>query len=248
MIYKPAHLTGSTPVICQNKTRGMLIIAINDRYLQYAKWQVAHLRAIGWIWPIRIVSNKRGAVIPSTSMEYVSESGDWWHRGVKIRAYKLSPWDFTLCHDADMIPRNIEDIWNFIKNNDFCITLDRERPWLKDAWYASVKSKALTLATAGADTKHFNSGLVLFSKSERTELIYRTWAMEWDRDPNQDEPALARAIARLKIAPTEIPITYNWSEHGKIDQILQAYKRERCIHLWGSGKSALPEIYRILSK
>jgi len=233
-------------------TRGLLITATGSRYLEYARWQVQHLRAIGWDWPIRVMTDVPGAIIPGALVDRISPPsgcrGPWWSRGIRVRAYELSPWDLTLCHDADMVPRDIEDVWHFAQRGEFCVTINKERPRLGDAWFATEHSKSLTLAEAGADSTHYSGGCVLFVKSPRAESIYKAWAAEWDRDPTQDEPALARALARLRESPVEIPITYNWSpgEHDSIETVMAAYRRERCIHIWAQKPVILPQVYGAL--
>jgi hypothetical protein len=230
----------------------MLITATGSRYLEYARWQVQHLRAIGWDWPIRVLTDVAGAIVPGAVIERVSPPAGrrtaWWSRGVRVRAYELSPWDLTLCHDADMVPRDIEDVWHFARRGEFCVTINEERPRLGDAWFATPESRSLTLAEAGADSRHYSGECVLFAKSPRAETVYRAWAAEWDRDPTQDEPALARALSRLRESPVEIPIAYNWSpgEYDSIETVMDAYRRERCVHIWAQKSKILSQVYGAL--
>ena len=129
-------------------------------------------------------------------------------RFYKTQIHRFSPFDITLFIDDDtVIHRALPDLSSVLGDSDIkmCLTLD----WTtilsvctdtKTRW-ALEPEKRITLKECHHDTPFFNSGVILFKKTEKSKTLLDTWHNEWLRFQHIDQLALSRAIHKTGIVP-----------------------------------------------
>jgi hypothetical protein len=119
---------------------------------------------------------------------------------LKVKSFALSPYDQTLYLDCDVYAlAAIDEIWSNLSS--FGLYLAKGMiPTIDGVKHGESDELAYTLGVCPSDFPHYNSGVVLWSKSSTTDALWASWAVEWDRFKDIDELALARA---LKITVTK---------------------------------------------
>ena len=101
------------------------------------------------------------------------------------------------------------------------------------------EEKFYTLQKLRGDTKHFNSGVMLWRNTPATQDLFTQWYQEWQIFQKQDQLAFVRALQTTQISVQEIPKTYNISPIDATDLIAENHT-VYLLHCWGgmiaSGK------------
>jgi hypothetical protein len=84
--------------------------------------------------------------------------------------------------------------------------------------------------------KLYNSGFIVFRKSDTNDALSLEWLKEWRRGKKQDQFALNRALRTLKLPVEEIPGEYNYMLEN-LDGIPEIRKllaggKQKVIHYW----------------
>lgn len=132
-------------------------------------------------------------------------------RFYKTQLHNLSPFDLTLFLDHDtVIHRPLPDLESVLGGDaDIAMSLtpeatianvciETESKWILQA------EKSVTVKECSLNTPFFNSGVMLFRKTQRTRELFDKWHQEWLRFQDVDQVALSRAIHKTGIQPMEL--------------------------------------------
>jgi hypothetical protein len=186
---------------------GIVYVAYGDDYLDMAVASALSVKQYSKI-PTAIFCDREGIDLIKVDIP----NAMYGDRAIKTQLYKYSPFDKTLYLDCDTLidSYGIEDIFNynaigmceaFNPLNEFAIDLESQYTWklLPDNFI------------------QYNTGVILFDKSNESSEIFDTWYHEWLRFGTRDNLALHRAIASRKIEIDLLPRSYNhlYSQSGK---------------------------------
>jgi len=207
------------------ESKGIITIAIGKKYAKQAKYlayscmlNAPHtLRAVITDSPDAL-SNFYDLIIP------YNKQGDPF--SIKTRLFELSPFQKTLYLDADsLIFHPIDDYWNYLDNNYYVY----EGAKLTDGeWYVNIKKLCQIMQVQWIPK--FNSGMLLFDKSNNVKQIFDTVRYYFENHQKEninvpffrgnnypDEPFFAIALARHNIEPV--------NDYGRFSRTLIGAKR-----------------------
>ena len=190
-------------------TKGLLTIAIGKKYVKQAKY-------LAYSCMLNSPHTLRAAVtnFPDKLSPYYDFTIPWTDScdpfSIKTRIYELSPFNKTLYIDADsLVFHPLDDYWNYLKNNSYVY---EGKKLTGGEWYFDIK-KICTIIQTGR-IPIFNSGMLLFSKSETAKQIFDTAHYYFSNHKKEgieipyfrgnhypDEPAFAIALAKHNIEP-----------------------------------------------
>jgi hypothetical protein len=200
---------------------GVLYLAIGDEYRTMTIASISSLRRYGYRGPIRVVTDKHGWIPSRFGCEstVVPNAGD----GLASRYYKTQlfrfAYDVTLFLDSDAIPvGNIDDIWEFLDDSSLAmaadmqpnigdlIANDRDNEWWQERW---GNEGELMIRLGLTSRAFFNSGVMLFRRSDAVAALFASWHEEWKRFRKRDQMALARATALSAATVRTLPRKWN---------------------------------------
>jgi alpha-N-acetylglucosamine transferase len=157
-------------------------------------------------WPITIISDIQ---INGHTQVIKDYNGDWCGRIVKMSINTLSPYDETLFLDVDIIiTKPIDDIWNYLDNTDFALSIQNMAP------------------------HQYNSGVMLFRKSDAVDNLFKLWRSYWRG--KYDQIALRQAIDSCNMRLSILPSIYNymvqWDSYVK--DLIKFAEANKIIHVW----------------
>ena len=122
-------------------------------------------------------------------------------RYAKVTLLDWTPFDYTAYLDADtQVIQPIDAGFQMLEDGwDMVITVDQnqsEHNWL---WHCGEEDKAYTLTRLGYQALQLQAGVFFVAKNERTEALWRMWALEWAVYGNQDQGALLRALQQVSV-------------------------------------------------
>jgi hypothetical protein len=196
---------------------GIVYLAVGDEHVALAAVSVAQVRKVGYRGPIRIVTDATTWPGGDPEVELVTVSGDV--RWVAPRHHKTTIFDhaypITLFLDADVIPiAAIDAIWQQLEDAEVALAeeLSSVQGFI-DYYWDKPESSRLELAhmlQLGLATRPFyNSGVILFRRTDAVAGLFRAWHDEWRRFGQWDQPALVRALARTDLAVRTLPKVWN---------------------------------------
>jgi hypothetical protein len=152
-------------------------------------------------------------------------------RDLKTCLANISPYQETLYLDADILPvRSLMHIWDYLAQGDLAMVRDRQ-PTIADCDHIANSEKTYTLERLPSHTPQYNSGVMLWRNSSRTQALFKHWQREWQKFQQHDQLALVRAIDATQTDIVQLPINYNISP---IDALNLVAKNEvYLLHCWG---------------
>lgn len=203
------------------KDRGVIYCATTTTaYLEAALISAIALRQLEPTLPITLISEQpllnrlpldAYQITPRFLERHEIRVGPYASRFVKTRLQRLTPYRESLFLDADILPlQPIAGLWEFLSQDDLAMALDR-LPLVGLCDHVDVEEKKYTLRTLSRDLSHFNSGVILWRGTPKTQLLFQAWHEEWKKFQKQDQMALARAIHQTQISVTKLPRRYNIS-------------------------------------
>jgi len=228
------------------ESKGIITIAIGEKYAGQAIYlsyscmlNSPHtIRAVITDLPEKL-SNFYDIIIP-----YNNQNDPF---SVKTKLFELSPFEKTLYLDADsLVFHPIDDYWNYLDNNFYVY----EGAKLTDGeWYFDVKNICQIIHTRWIPK--FNSGMLLFDKSENTKQIFDTAHYYFKNHQKEgidipffrgkfypDEPSFAIALAIHKVEPV--------NDYGRFSRTLIGANhikiniKKRTAYLFKNGKMMHP--------
>jgi hypothetical protein len=191
------------------ESKGILTIAIGKKYVKQAMYlayscmlNAPHtLRAVITDSPDTL-SNFYDIIIP------YHDNDDPF--SIKTRLFELSPFQKTLYLDADsLVFHPIDDYWNYLDRNHYVY---EGAKLTAGEWYFDIKKICQTIHASWIPK--FNSGMLLFDKSDNARQIFNTANYYFNNYQKEgidipyfrgknypDEPAFAVAFAKHSIEP-----------------------------------------------
>jgi len=234
--------------------KGIITIAIGKKYAKQAKY-LALSCIINSPHTIRAVITDSPGFLSNFYDIIIPWNNNDDPFSIKTRIYDFSPFEYTIFIDADSLVFNpIDDYWEYLKNNNFVY----EGQKLSEGnWYFDIK-KICSIINEDSIPK-FNSGMLLFKKSEVAKKIFDTayyyftnYKIEGIEIPffrgnnYPDEPALAISLAKNKIEPV--------NDYGRFSRTLIKAKnirlniKKRIAFFIKNGKFVYPHIVHFCGK
>lgn len=226
--------------------RGVVYLAVNHpSYLEAALISAIALRDHEATLPITIFSNvpelddlcldrydidRRWLDLPASTPSLGLS------RRLKTQLNTHSPYGETLFLDADILPMvGLADLWAYLDRGDMAMAADRMAE-IGQCDHVAPEEIAFTLAQLAPETRHFNSGVVLWRRTAATDDLFTAWQHEWQRFGQQDQLALARAIHTTQTPVVQLPYRYNISPRDA-EPLIKRGEAIHLLHCWG-GKVA----------
>ena len=176
-------------------------------YKSYLKASIRSLRNQGYAGPISVVTdqalNIQGVnVIPPRVYSSPKE--------LKVMMGFMSPYDKSLYLDCDvyaMAP--FDDIWSYLDGSDLAMVLGGIQS-IGGVRFGKQEERDYTVALCGPTSPHYNSGVILWNKTQALSTFWMTWHAEWTRFSDVDELALARALSILNQPVVGVPSRFNF--------------------------------------
>lgn len=138
-------------------------------------------------------------------------------RQIKTNLHKYSPFDITLFCDSDTVFGEKVDLDELLEGSDLAMAFDADpqvgrgaRVFLKYQDFTSEAEVEETLSLCGEDYPFYNSGVMIWRKSEKTREFFERWHMEWLKYRRADQLALARALCVSDVNVKTLPQKYNF--------------------------------------
>jgi len=147
-------------------------------------------------WPVAVI----GEPVPGTRhipWGSIGKPGRW----AKVNLLELSPFEWTLYLDADTRVRGDLSIGFDVLRDGWELVMVPSLPGPRPLDILVEEERAVTLAELGdCWPPMFNTGVMWFRRTERTERLWHAWAEEWQRFRRHDQGALLRALNRAPVA------------------------------------------------
>ena len=122
-------------------------------------------------------------------------------RLAKVTMLDWTPYTYTAYLDADcQVYQPIDTGFQALGDGyDLAIAPSQnqaEHDWL---WHCGAEDKALTLAVLGFQALQLQAGVMFVAKTERTAALWACWRAEWERQHDQDQGALLRALYQCPV-------------------------------------------------
>jgi hypothetical protein len=188
-------------------TLGVLYVCFGETYKKMATLSVSLLRHFGYVGPVRIVTDSSGWIDDSLQCELIKVP--FRGLGFATRYYKTQlhhyAFDITLFLDADTVPiAPVDPIWHELRFAELCLPRDIY-PYARDLIWAHFYSRercypeyAYMKRRKLLEHPLHSSGVMLFRRNQSTDRLFACWHCEWSRFQQEDQLALARAIAHTK--------------------------------------------------
>ncbi|WP_233860283.1 glycosyltransferase [Paraburkholderia sp. HD33-4] len=191
-----------------------MYLALGPEHAALAALSISFLRRFGYSGPIRVVTD--AAVWPEHDYdcEIVKIKVEHAPRWYKTQINQFG-FDVTLFLDSDiLIISKIDHIWENICFAELCISLEspQVRDFINYYWERSDRMRpelAYMHRSGLAQHAFYNSGVLLFRRSEKVERMFNCWHEEWRRFGGRDQCALVRALVRTGIKVQLLPRSWN---------------------------------------
>lgn len=193
--------------------KGILYVAYGDKAREQARGSIQTVRRFAPKLPVAVVSD---TLLAAADHQIYHPEADRGARTQKTQMYRLSPFEQTLFLDADteMLASPAAG-FELLKYVDLVLCQDVIRNFADNKWpHLNQEEHAATIKLLGtAQHMYFNSGVIIFRRSERVAAMMDAWHAEWQRWGMHDQMALLRAIHTnpVRIAPMRSP----WNMHHK---------------------------------
>ena len=222
--------------------RGIVYLAVNHTsYLEAALISAIALRDREATLPITVFSNlpeldglcldrygidRRRIDLPASTPSLGLS------RRLKTQLNTYSPYGETLFLDADILPiGDLTDLWAYLDGADMAMAADRMAE-IGRCDHVAPEEINFTLAQLAPETRHFNSGVVLWRRTVAIDDLFTAWQHEWQRFGQQDQLALARAIDLTQTSVVQLPYSYNISPRDA-EPLIKRGEPIHLLHCWG---------------
>jgi len=197
-----------------------VVYCVTGGYLYFllAYISMASLRENGYTGPICLVTDlpahavqhvasKLGITVRTVS---VPDVGRFSQRWLKTTLVEVSPFDTSLFLDADtFVLRRIDDMWANVENTDLAMALDVYDKLISSI-HSSSREKEYTLSVCPPESPQYNTGVLLWRRTEATRRFFAEWHREWARFHEVDQLAAIRA--HCKTQPTTTVLEHRFNE------------------------------------
>jgi hypothetical protein len=219
------------------QNRGVIYCATGEAaYLESALISAMVLRQLNPALPITLVCDQPLLSLDQYGinlmpMMAIDHQNAFRSRNLKTCLAQLSPYQETLYLDADILPRQpLTQLWDYLDQGDMAMVRDRQ-PTIADCDHIADDEKRYTLGQLPSHTPQYNSGVMLWRKSNLTQSLFQQWQAEWQRFQKHDQLALVRAIDFTSMAIVPLPINYNVSPIDALN--FPSGDEAYLLHCWG---------------
>jgi Glycosyl transferase family 8 len=212
---------GDDPGAPAGGRHGVLYLATGAEHRALACASISSLRRYGYRGPVRVLTDQPGWLPPELQCEQVLLPGT--ADGLASRHYKTQlagfAYDLTLFLDADAIPvGDISGIWALLGDGDMAMAADAHRSIgeavtmnrLRERWKEEWGDEYRLMVRLGlAGQPYFNSGVILFRRTDAVARLFDAWHQEWQRYGKRDQMALVRAVALTATRVRVLPQAWN---------------------------------------
>lgn len=196
-------------------SQGILLVATHDpEYARMACECAMSLRAAGGHdGQIAVLTDLGEAAFPCGNEARLDIlpvqtpiEGPYSSRFVKTSLNVLTPFDDTLFVDADVVAMaGVAELWP---------RLDEASIWMAKDPHSDFPPGITP--TRPRWVPYYNSGVILWRKSELADKLFSAWHLEWMAgDRTSDQKRLVEAMTLTAIIPTELPQEFN-SRSGSV--------------------------------
>ncbi len=194
---------------------GVLYLAFGQSYLAMALLSASTLRKTNPEIPICIIVNIK---LKTKNIDFWDSKKDFLiylekdtllNRNIKVSLNKYTPFKKTLFLDCDtLVIGNISKTELYLDYFDIAIKLN---PFFK-----TLKGKGdvpvIDDKTTASDIPHWNSGVIMFRKNEKTNLFFKKWSDLYKKlNVSYDQVSLAEAIFKSDIKLLSLNSEWNYS-------------------------------------
>lgn len=190
-------------------SKGILTIAIGKKYTVQAKY-LAYSCMLNSPHTLRAVITDSPDMLDSCYDIVIPYKDHDDPFSIKTRLYELSPFEETLFLDADsLVFHPVDNFWNYLQ--DYFYIYEGAK-LVSGEWYFDIEKTRLLINTQWIPK--FNSGMLLFNKSEEARQIFDTAYFYFMHHKKEgidipafrgknfpDEPAFAISLAKHNIEP-----------------------------------------------
>jgi lipopolysaccharide biosynthesis glycosyltransferase len=137
-------------------------------------------------------------------------------RWLKTQLYEHSPFDTTLFLDTDIrCLAPFDELWNICSSYSSFVVARDQNEFLNAATFKirdeEIEEVKYTISTCNKIV-HYNSGVMLFNRSENCKKLFQEWHKEWLIFNGKDQFALVRAINNNIHIYELNKYIYNWNK------------------------------------
>jgi hypothetical protein len=186
---------------------GIVYLAVGEAYQRLTSIGVQALRSAGYAGPIRVLCGQHAPHIDHPDCELVALPPVAAGFGSRFYKTKINEFAFetTLFLDADtLVLSSVRRLWRELRFADICMSL--EHPTVRhlmmertDNGEACPAELAHMRELGLLNHLYFNTGVILFHCSVRTDRLFKAWHEEWTLFREADQLAMVRAVARTGI-------------------------------------------------
>jgi glycosyltransferase involved in cell wall biosynthesis len=226
---------------------GVLYLAIGEDYVDLTAQSIAFLRRHGYDGPVRVVTDQEPWP-DASDIEFVrvpAVAGEWGSRYYKTQLDQFG-FSTTLFLDSDTLPiGSIEPLWDELRWGDICLAHDIQATagqfvqanWAKP--HLDSGELRLMREPGFSELGYYNSGVILWRRTEATRRLFDSWRREWLRFRNLDQMALARALKAEPVAVHTLSPVWNCPP-GRFGSVAAARRAGvRVLHFLSQQRSLL---------
>jgi glycosyltransferase involved in cell wall biosynthesis len=133
---------------------------------------------------------------------------------LKMSLHRMSPFDHTLYLDTDTIIRSpLDHLWELADCSPLAIAHDRspqvDAVRRQGPGYGKPAEWQETIALCGNVAPFYNTGVFAWTRGVVAERLFEAWYEEWTKYRSYDQPALIRALHKVRLGPTVLPQEFN---------------------------------------
>lgn len=193
--------------------KGIVYLAFGHLYLVMALFSIYTLKKKNSELPVMLITNLN---FNFKKLDFWSKNYDTVKilnitpdksREIKTDLWKFTPFDQTAFIDADTyILSELSTAWKFLDYFDIALKVNS----LKQLKPGKGDQLILDSSTYVRDITHFNSGVIFFNKSNKTENFFRYWSKNYLKGKSiYDQVSLVETI--FKCEAKILPLTEEWN-------------------------------------
>lgn len=186
---------------------GVIYVAIGRHAVEEATESIHTLKQYH-DWPIVVIGDE---IKGTDHISYPDEglSGRW----AKVNVIHLSPFDQTLCLDADTRVHGNLDVGFRILADGWDLVIVPSEIQKQPLHHLDAEERDVTLLEIGDGFPlMLNTGVMWFRRSGRLERFSQEWRQEWRRFKRHDQGALLRALEKCPVRLWILGRAYNGGE------------------------------------
>jgi hypothetical protein len=184
--------------------QGIVWIAYGEAARAEAQQSAKSAAAVHPILPFMIITDDQTQFVSMRECRYhetpIVDGAARQSRRVKTQLNQITPFTYTLYLDADTRVRgNIQSLFYPLLNGFDMVIVPSENQESGAFWHIGQEERAATIEQCGYLPVQLQGGVFAWAENHRTRDFFRAWYAEWERWGDQDQAALARALAAVPL-------------------------------------------------